>query len=84
MFGFGNRTTASFSGSVYDNSGHMADIELDGCGRYQGSRKLWRYRLVKGQVNSQDECEMRMDNRSRQVRFAADSDSSNYGYVELL
>ena len=84
MFGVSNRVSASFSGSVFNHNGHMADIELDGTGKTSGQRKFWRFRLLNGQVEQIGEYEMRMNDRSRQVRFASNHDDSDYGYVELL
>ena len=49
-----------------------------------GQRKLWRCRLLNGQDVHIGEYEMRMENRSRKIRFDGQQANSGYGYVELL
>ena len=84
MLGFNNRVSASFSGSIFNDDAHLADIELDGTGMTAGQRKLWRCRLLNGQDVHIGEYEMRMENRSRKIRFDGQQANSGYGYVELL
>ncbi|MDJ0754936.1 MAG: hypothetical protein QNJ45_15545 [Ardenticatenaceae bacterium] len=81
MFGFGKPI---FSGSVSDDNGNSADVELDGSGYYKENRKVWRYRLTGGSVETDSDLSMEMGNKTRSARINSDPDDSNYGYIELF
>ncbi len=84
MLGFENRVRASFNGAIYADGDHLADIVLDGTGTYSGERKLWRFRLVNGQVEDHGDYVMRMNERTRPIRFSSPAFSDAIGYIELL
>lgn len=80
MFGFGKPI---FSGSISDNDGNSAAVELDGSGRYEESRKVWRCRLNGGRVSDKNDLSITIGGRIRKARFSADACNSNYGYIEM-
>lgn len=84
MFGFRNWSISSFSGSISNEEGQSADIEMDGSGYIHKGRKVWRFRFKSGEVSDSDDLQMTVDDRSRPVRIASDPDDSDYGYIELL
>ena len=53
MFGFGKPI---FSGSITDDDGNTADVEFDGSGHYEESRKVWRFRRKSGRVSTDQDC----------------------------
>ncbi|MDJ0752838.1 MAG: hypothetical protein QNJ45_04920 [Ardenticatenaceae bacterium] len=84
MFGLSNQFQPSFGGVIFANGGHVADIELDGSGQYRGQRKMWRFRLVKGDIVTTKDLTIQLHNDVRSARITSYPDHKNYGYVELL
>lgn len=84
MFGLSNQFQPTFGGIVFTNGGHVADIELDGSGQYQGQRKMWRFRLVKGDIATASDLKIHLNDNVRSARITSCPDHKNYGYLELL
>lgn len=83
MFSLTQSYQPAFGGVILANEGQVADIELDGSGTYQGQRKMWRFRLVKGQLSSAaGELKIRLNNMIRPARITMVDGAA--GFVELL